>query len=69
MPKKRKMKSNSGAKKRFRFTRSGKVKFKKAKHSHILTTKARKVKRKMRHTGILPAEDEARVKRMLPYGN
>ncbi len=63
-----KMKSNSGAKKRFAFTAKGKVKFKKAKHSHILTTKSTKVKRKMRQTGILPDEDERRVHRMLPYG-
>ena len=68
MPK-TKMKSNSGAKKRFSFTAKGKVKFKKAKHSHILTTKDTKVKRKMRQTGILPDSDEKRVKRMLPYGN
>jgi large subunit ribosomal protein L35 len=46
MPK-TKMKSNSGAKKRFSFTATGKVKFKKAKHSHILTHKDTKVKRKM----------------------
>ncbi len=64
-----KMKSNSGAKKRFSFTAKGHVKFKKAKHSHILTTKTTKVKRKMRQTGILPAEEEPRVKRMLPYGS
>jgi len=63
-----KMKSISGAKKRFRFTGTGKVKFKKAKHSHILTTKSTKVKRGMRRMRILAAEDEARVKEMLPYG-
>jgi large subunit ribosomal protein L35 len=67
MPK-TKMKSNSGAKKRFSFTAKGRVKFKKAKHSHILTHKSTKVKRKMRQGGILPATDEPRVKRMLPYG-
>lgn len=62
-----KMKSNSGAKKRFRFTGTGKVKFKKAKHSHILTTKSTKVKRGMRRMRILSAEDAKRVQRMLPY--
>jgi large subunit ribosomal protein L35 len=63
-----KMKSISGAKKRFSFTGSGKVKYKKAKHSHILTTKTTKAKRHMRKICILPAEDETRVKQMLPYG-
>ena len=64
-----KMKSNSGAKKRFRMTASGKIKYKKANHSHILSTKSRKRKRKMRKTGILPASDTLRVERMLPYGS
>jgi large subunit ribosomal protein L35 len=65
----RKMKSNSGAKKRFRLTASGKVKYKKAKHSHILTCKSTKLKRKMRRGGILPPSDEARMERLLPYGS
>ncbi len=69
MPRQRKMKSNSGAKKRFRLTGSGKVKYKKCKHSHILTSKAQKVKRKMRKGGILPPEDEGRMERLLPYGS
>ena len=34
-----KMKSNSGAKKRFRMTGTGKVKFKRAYRNHILTKK------------------------------
>ena len=62
-----KMKSNSGAKKRFRKTGSGKVKFKKAYHSHILTSKTTKKKRNMRRMRILPPAEEKRVKRMLPY--
>jgi large subunit ribosomal protein L35 len=63
-----KMKSNSGAKKRFSFTAKGKVKYKKCNHSHILTTKPKKRKRKMRQTGILPAVENHRFTRMLPYG-
>jgi large subunit ribosomal protein L35 len=63
-----KMKSNSGAKKRFGFTGTGKVKYKKCNHSHILTSKPKKRKRKMRQTGILPAVDNNRIARMLPYG-
>lgn len=62
------MKSNSGAKKRFRMTAKGKIKFKKAKHRHILSTKSPKVKRKMRGMQILPECENERVKRMLPYG-
>jgi len=62
-----KMKSNSGAKKRFTATATGKVKFKRAKKNHILTKKTTKMKRKARKTGVLSPSDTAAVHRMLPY--
>lgn len=62
-----KMKSNSGAKKRFRFTASGKVKTKRAYRNHILTKKSTKRKRHLRKRSILAASDEAQVRRLLPY--
>jgi large subunit ribosomal protein L35 len=62
-----KMKSNSGAKKRFRITGKGKVKFKKAYHSHILTSKTTKMKRKQRRPAILANSDMKHIRRMLPY--
>ena len=40
-----KVKTNSGAKKRFRFTGTGKIKRAHAYHSHILTKKTKKQKR------------------------
>lgn len=63
-----KMKSNSGAKKRFRFTASGKVKHKRAFRSHILTKKSTKRKRNLRGSGIISDSDAGKVARMLPYG-
>ena len=42
-----KVKTNSGAKKRFAFTGSGKVKRRHAFHSHILTKKTKKQKRNL----------------------
>ena len=42
-----KVKTNSGAKKRFAFTGSGKVKRHHAYHSHILTKKTKKQKRNL----------------------
>ncbi len=60
-----KMKSNSGAKKRFSTTASGKVKRKKAFTSHILTKKSPKRKRKLRGTTLVDKADLARVKRMI----
>ncbi len=60
-----KMKSNSGAKKRFKLTASGRVKRQKAYHSHILTKKSQKRKRNLRKSTLLAEVDEPRVKRML----
>ena len=42
-----KVKTNSGAKKRFRFTGTGKIKRHHAFHSHILTKKTKKQKRNL----------------------
>ena len=42
-----KVKTNSGAKKRFRFTGTGKIKRHHAYHSHILTKKTKKQKRNL----------------------
>ncbi|NNF04046.1 MAG: 50S ribosomal protein L35 [Rhodothermales bacterium] len=60
-----KMKSNSGAKKRFKKTGSGRVKRKKAFHSHILTKKSPKRKRKLRKATLVDSTDEKRMKRMI----
>lgn len=60
-----KMKSNSGAKKRVRFTGSGKLKREKAYRSHILTKKTPKRKRSLRKSGLVDKVDEQRVKRLL----
>ncbi len=59
------MKTSGSAKKRFTITGSGKVKRKKAYHSHILTKKSQKRKRNLRETTLISAVDQARVKRML----
>lgn len=47
-----KMKTNSGAKKRFALTGSGKIKRKHAFKSHILTKKTTKRKRNLTHIGL-----------------
>jgi len=60
-----KMKTNSGSKKRFALTGTGKVKRKHAYHSHILTKKTKKRKRNLDHTAILTSADERRVKALL----
>ncbi|MDX1671508.1 MAG: 50S ribosomal protein L35 [Balneolaceae bacterium] len=62
-----KMKSNSGAKKRFKVTGSGKIKRKKAYKSHILTKKRSKRKRQLGKDTTVDKTDEKSIKQMLPY--
>ena len=63
-----KMKTRKAAAKRYSLTGSGKVKYKKQGTRHILTKKSAKRKRHLRGTAILHKSEEARVKRLLPYG-
>ena len=60
-----KMKTHSGAKKRFKLTGSGKVKCKRAGMRHILTKKSSKWKRKQRKGGILSTADTNSALRLL----
>ncbi len=60
-----KMKTNSGAKKRFALTGTGKIKRKHAFKRHILTKKTTKQKRNLTHTAIVAKVDEKNVKAML----
>ena len=50
-----KMKTNSGSKKRFTLTGTGKIKRKHAFHSHTLTKKTKKQKRNLVHSGLVHA--------------
>ena len=59
------MKTVSSAKKRFKFTGTGKIKRKHAFKSHILTKKGTKQKRNLTQTTTVHSADEARVKNML----
>ena len=60
-----KMKTHSGAKKRFKITGSGKVKRKHAYKSHILTKKEKKRKRHLTHSVIVNKANMPKVKAML----
>lgn len=60
-----KMKTKSGAKKRFTLTGTGKVKRKHAFKSHILTKKTKKQKRNLTQTGLVSKADEANIKRLI----
>jgi large subunit ribosomal protein L35 len=62
-----KVKTKSGAKKRFKVTGSGKIKRKSAFKNHILTKKSTKQKRRLSKKTIVSKADENNVKAMLPY--
>ncbi|MCW3046065.1 MAG: ribosomal protein [Solirubrobacterales bacterium] len=63
-----KMKTHSGAKKRFKVTAGGKVKGRHAFTSHILEKKSPKRKRRLGKDAILSPSDAARVKKLLGVG-
>ncbi len=60
-----KMKTNCGAKKRFRITGTGKIKRKHAYKSHILTKKSTKRKRNLRYFTTVAKSDEKNIKLLL----
>ena len=60
-----KVKTNSGAKKRFALTGTGKIKRKHAYHSHILTKKTKKQKRNLVKFAVLDSSNVKSVKELL----
>ena len=62
-----KLKTNSGAKKRFRITKNGKIMCASGYKNHILESKSPKRKRGLRGTGTVDESEAPKVKRLLPY--
>ena len=60
-----KVKTNSGAKKRFFLTGTGKIKRRHAYHSHILTKKTKKQKRNLDHVAIVDGTNVRQVRELL----
>ena len=63
-----KMKTKSGAKKRFKLTKTGKVRVAQAGKRHGMIKRTRKFIRNARGTAVLSAADAKIVKKFLPYG-
>jgi large subunit ribosomal protein L35 len=63
-----KMKTHSGAKKRFRVTGSGKLRGRSAFSSHILEKKSPKRKRRQAQPADISAHDRGRVRELLGVG-
>ena len=62
-----KLKSHSGAKKRFTYTASGKLAYRKVGRAHIMEHKNSKRTRRMRKTGYVSPTLTNQIKKMLPY--
>ena len=62
-----KLKTHKGASKRFKKTGSGKVVRGHSFARHILTSKTRSRKRKLKHDAVADAADQPKLQRMIPY--
>ena len=64
-----KLKTKKAAAKRFKFTATGKVKFKRAGKRHNLGNKNKARKLKLRSSGLLFSGDIRHIEKCLPYGS
>ena len=62
-----KIKSHSGAKKRFKVSKNGKPMVAHANKSHILTKKNTKRKRSLRQQVVADKTNQKQIKRLIPY--
>ncbi|MBQ2687632.1 MAG: 50S ribosomal protein L35 [Ruminococcus sp.] len=62
-----KIKTHSGAKKRFKVSKNGKVIRAHANKRHILNKKTTKRKRVLRQTAVADATNVKQMKRLIPY--
>ena len=63
-----KLKTKSSAKKRFRFTASGKVRTGQAGKRHGMIKRSNEQIRSLRGTTVLDASETKRIERWMPYG-
>ncbi len=62
-----KLKTNRSAAKRFRVSKTGKIKHKKAYLRHLLSSKGRSRKRRLRRAGMLNATDARTMRALIPH--
>ena len=63
-----KLKTNKSVKKRFKLSKRGKLKAHKAGKRHLLTSKSKNRKRKLRKTTVIEGKIGKTTKKLLPYG-
>ncbi|HHZ04096.1 50S ribosomal protein L35 [Acetomicrobium hydrogeniformans] len=64
-----KIKTHSGAKKRFKITVTGKVAYKKVNRGHLLRKKNQKRIRALKQKGYLDEAFARKIKQLMPYSN
>ena len=62
-----KLKTHSGTKKRFKLTKTGKIKYFSCNKNHILTKKSSRRKRNLRKASYVDHSNKAAFKQLLPY--
>jgi len=62
-----KIKTKRGAAKRFKVSKSGKVMRRRGFKSHILSTKSRKRKRRLRQAESVSSYEQKTMRRLVPY--
>ena len=62
-----KIKTSRSAAKRFKLTKTGKAKHKRAFLRHLLSSKSRGRKRQLRQAGVLNKVDSAKIRLLMPY--
>lgn len=62
-----KIKSSRGAMKRFRVTASGKIKRSKGSKGHLLSSKGKKRKRRLRQAGLVSPVETKNIRKLIPY--
>jgi large subunit ribosomal protein L35 len=62
-----KLKTNRAARKRFKVLKSGKIVRRRATLRHILTSKAKGRKRRLRRPALVHPADERGIRQLLPY--
>jgi large subunit ribosomal protein L35 len=63
-----KLKTSRAAKKRFKLLKSGKIKRKKANRRHILTSKSKGRKVRLRQDSYVSDADSKSIRQLFPYG-
>jgi len=63
-----KLKTRKSVAKRFKFSARGKIKYKCAFGSHILSKKSARRKRRLKQAAFVSAVDTNKIRKLLPYG-